>query len=201
MSTINSMATFYHGTSVLFNRFDISHLFEGNEKCKFGVGIYLTNEYATAGNYAGKGKDCHYVYTVEIPELTEDNHLWSAQPVSQSIIDKAESKLGKLPDIVKLHGKWFRKYIGNMLINNIGTVRQMYDSASTEAETAASRFLLSIGVLYLAWPQAQKNPDNGKINLAVLDDSIIKIVRIESVEHNCNNKYIKGSEKLVLSYE
>ena len=32
------MAIFYHGQSALFDHFDISHLFEGDGKCKFGVG-------------------------------------------------------------------------------------------------------------------------------------------------------------------
>lgn len=51
------MAIFYHGTSVLFDHFDMSHLSEGDGKCKFGVGEYATSVYSTAALYAGKTRD------------------------------------------------------------------------------------------------------------------------------------------------
>ena len=51
------MAIFYHGTSVLFDHFDMFHLFEGDGKCKFGIGEYATSVYSTAALYAGKTKD------------------------------------------------------------------------------------------------------------------------------------------------
>ena len=54
------MAIFYHGTSVLFDHFDMSHLFEGDGKCKFGVGEYATSVYSTAALYAGKGSTPTY---------------------------------------------------------------------------------------------------------------------------------------------
>lgn len=33
------MAIFYHGSSVLFTRFDLSHVLEGDGKVKFGYGV------------------------------------------------------------------------------------------------------------------------------------------------------------------
>ena len=187
------MAIYYHGTSVLFDHFDISHLYEGDGKCKFGVGEYATSVYATAALYAGKGKQStYYVYTIEIPDLTDENHIWSAKPVNQSIVDRAEDKLGQLPDEVKATGKFFRKYIGNLLIGNKGTAKKMI-GMSTEGEIAVSKFLYSIGVVALVWPNSQSTPDNGEINLAILDDSIIKILMIESVELNAKGKFIVGS--------
>ena len=51
------MAIFYHGTSVLFDHFDMFHLFEGDGKCKSGIGEYATSVYSTAALYAGKTKD------------------------------------------------------------------------------------------------------------------------------------------------
>ena len=47
------MATAYHGSSALFDRFDPSHLLEGDGKFKFGVGAYLTSRYTTAAHYSG----------------------------------------------------------------------------------------------------------------------------------------------------
>ena len=72
------MEIFYHGTSVLFKKFDIAHALEGDGKAKFGFGTYVTEAYTSAAHYAynkkrPENKD-YYVYTLEIPELTEDNH-------------------------------------------------------------------------------------------------------------------------------
>lgn len=107
------MAIFYHGTSVLFDHFDISHLSEGDGKCKFGVGEYATSVYSTAALYAGKGSNpTYYVYTIEVPDLTEDNHIFSARPVSSGIVKRTEEQLGAIPDDVKSVGKLFRKYVG-----------------------------------------------------------------------------------------
>ena len=58
----------------------------------------------------------------------------------------------------------------------------MIGSLSTEGEIKVSKFLCEIGVLYLVWPQSQATPDNGKVNVAILDDSIIEIKKIETVE-------------------
>ena len=42
------MAIFYHGSSVLFPRFDLSHVLEGDGKVKFGYGVYLTSSFKSA---------------------------------------------------------------------------------------------------------------------------------------------------------
>lgn len=195
------MAIYYHGTSLLFNHFDISHLFEGDGKCKFGVGEYASSVYATAALYAGKGKQsASYVYTIEIPDLKVDNHIWSNKPVNQSIVDRIEDRLGQLPDEVKATGKFFRKYIGNLLIDNKGTVKQMTSSLTTDGEIAVSKFLFSLDVIALVWPNSQSAPDNGEINIAILDDSIIKILKVESVELDSKGKCIIGSNKEVKQY-
>lgn len=192
------MAIYYHGTTVIFDHFDISHLFEGDGKCKFGIGEYATSVYSTAARYAGKGKgNSKYVYTIEVPDLADDNHIVSSKPVNQVIVNRVEEKLGVLPDEVKCVGKYFRKYIGNLLIGTKGSVKKLSGALSTEGEITVSKFLNSIGVLFLVWPNAQSNPDNGEINIAILNDDIIKIVKVESVELDAKGKYIPGSNKVV----
>ena len=88
------METFYHGTTRLFHQFDNSHALEGDGKAKFGYGTYVTESYTSGGNYSfNKSRpDCpdHYVYTLEIPDMTEDNHLFSVRPVHPSIIERTE---------------------------------------------------------------------------------------------------------------
>lgn len=39
------MFTFYHGSATLFNRFDLSHILEGDGKVKFEYGVYLTSSF------------------------------------------------------------------------------------------------------------------------------------------------------------
>lgn len=89
------MATAYHGSSALFDRFDPSHLLEGDGKFKFGVGAYLTSRYTTAAHYSGAtSSPDHYVYTVQIPDLTPDNHLRSLSPVHPDILRRVSERLG-----------------------------------------------------------------------------------------------------------
>ena len=50
------MEIFYHGSSVLFVRFDLSHVLEGDGKVKFGYGVYLTSSFKSAAHYSGANK-------------------------------------------------------------------------------------------------------------------------------------------------
>ena len=191
----------YHGTTKKFDHFDLAHLGEGEGKSKFGVGYYASSVYDTAALYAGKCKgETKYVYTLELPELTDTNHIVSAKPPHNSIVEKAEEQIGQIPDEAKSSGKSFRKYIGNLLLGNKGTVKKMIGSLSTEGEIEASKFLCGIGVLYLVWPQSQSRPDNGQINVAILDDSIIKIKKIDTVELDEKGKLKKKSSTRIAEF-
>ena len=63
-----------------------------------------------------------------------------------------------------------------------------------EAESEASEVLKSVGVVYLAWPHSQNNPD-GDTNRAVLNEDDIKILKIEQVEVDEKNRLIENSVK------
>lgn len=193
---------FYHGTCYLFDKFSSAFLGAGEGKSKFGQGIYITSSYKTAALYASKaakanGKACCYVYTVEVPQLTADNHVFSCKSVNADVVQRVEEALGEaIPDEVKAAGKLFRKYLGNLLTGQRTTVKKMMGKADAAAENAVSEFLLKIGVVYLAWPQSQTNPD-GDTNRAVLNENDIRIVKIEQVEVDEKNKLIEGSERVV----
>ena len=88
--------------------------------------------------------------------LNNDNHIFSCKAVNASVVDRIEKVIGEaIPDEVKRAGKYFRKYIGNLLIGQRATVKQMMAKADATAENAVSQFLNSVGVIYLAWPQSQ----------------------------------------------
>ncbi len=191
----------FHGTTKKFERFDLAHLGEGEGKSKFGVGHYASSVYDTAALYAGKCKgETKYVYTLIVPDLTDSNHIVSAKPPHKSIIEKAEEHIGQIPDEAKSLGKYFRKYIGNYLLGNKGTVKKMIGSLSVEGEIKVSRFLYEIGVLYLVWAHSQSKPDNGQINVAILDDSIIEIKKIDTVELDEKGKLKKKSSSSIAEF-
>ena len=199
------MEVFYHGTCRLFDSFDPNRLGSGEGKSKYGHGIYITSSYATAALYASKAAknnevDTIYVYTIEVPDLTEHNHVFSCKPVNPKISAVIEAALGKdIPEEAKDLGKFFRKYVANVLIGNMTTVKKMIGSASSEAEDAVSMFFNENGITYLAWPQAQTKPD-GDTNRAVLNAECIKILKIEQVRTDEKNKLIKGSETLIKEF-
>lgn len=197
------MEKFYHGTCRLFKEFSLSFLGTGEGKSKFGQGIYVTSSYATAALYAAKAAKANgcneiYVYTVEVPEIKDDNHLFSCKPVSMSVVERTEKAIGKaVPDEVKAAGKLFRKYLGNLLTGQRGKVKKMMGKADAAAENAASKFLDEIGVDYLVWSQSQTKPD-GDTNRAVLNEKKIRILKIEQVDVNEKNKLIPGSQKEIV---
>lgn len=195
------MAIAYHGSSALFDKFDPSHLLEGDGKFKFGVGAYLTSRYTTAAHYSGAtSSPDHYVYTVEIPDLTDDNHLRSLAPVHPDIVRRAGEKLGvDIPAEAVSCGKFFRKWLGNHLTGNTGTVKKMTGSAGLEAEKAASAFLPTIGVVLLAWPTAQTKPEAGD-NYALMDYDAFCILQVDRVRLDDKAKLIDGSQETVARY-
>ena len=186
-----SNMTLFHGSPFLFDRFDLSGAGEGTG-IKFGFGVYLTEVEASAVHYSQPRHlelmPEHYLYTVEIPPLTEDNHLVSARPVSPTIINKVEERLGiTAPDKVKVQGKEFRKWVGMTLTGG--------KKAGFAEEKAAAELLNSLGVLYNVWPQAQSKPDGAK-NIAVFDAANVRIVKRERIEiENKCKKWILVSRK------
>ena len=193
------METCYHGTPMLFKKFDLAHALEGDGKNKFGLGTNITEVYTTAALYAHNKKrpECtdYYVYTVEVPDLTEDNHLSYTKPVHPSIIERTEKALGEqIPDEVIVEAKCFRKDVGNKLMGKRGTFKQLKEKADIDAERAASKFFSEIGLEYYVWPQAWSNP-NGPTNRVILNIDKIRIVRIDKIELDKKFKYVEGSKR------
>ena len=216
------MGTYYHGSPVIFDKFNLDSLGEGSG-CRFGVGVYLTEAFDTAAHYSEPrygSADHHYVYTVEVPQKTEDNCLpFYGVPIPSVIIERVEAKLGEsLPDMIKgpgripdgkggtegvSVGKYLRKYIAHRLSGvakeKLVKESQIDDRTTLAGEVKASEFLLSIGVLFIEWPQgAWAKYPNCKKNIAVLDPSKVKVVQIEEVDLDAKAKYVKGSRRPVL---
>ena len=167
----------YHGSPALFDRFALDTAGDGTG-IKFGYGVYLTESEASAVHYSQPRKCAltpdHYLYTVEIPDLTPTNHLVSALPVAEAIVRATEARLGQsVPKAVLAHGKEFRKWLGCTLTGA--------KKAGFEEEKTAAEFLDAIGVIANVWPQAQTKPDGLK-NFAIFNPSRVTIVRREHIE-------------------
>lgn len=195
------MAIFYHGSSVLFSKFDLAHALEGDGKVKFGYGVYLTSSFKSAAHYSGANKSAtiHYVYTVDVPELTEDNHIDFKKHVHHNIIERAENKLGiSIPQKATLDGKDFRKFLAKVFEEqfdlDLGEGQSLTKALQLAGEQHASEFLTSIGVEFITWPYSWKNPDLG-LNVAVLDDNKVKIIKVHQVELDNKQQHVAGSEK------
>ena len=198
------MATYFHGSSVLFDSFDLRHALEGDGKVKFGYGVYVAGTYESAAHYAFNKKRPdnrdYYVYTVEIPDRTDENclPLLKKVPVPEHIVARSEAKLGEaLPVEAKVEGIPFRKYLANKLTGVEKSVKQMTSSATVEGEKAAASFLLSIGVELIEWPHSWTSPD-GEKNMAVLDDTKVSITKIEKIDLDEKGHHlIPGSQQLI----
>lgn len=169
--------TLYHGSPFLFDHFELCSAGESTG-CKFGCGVYLTEAEASAVHYSQPRKCAltpdHYLYTVEIAPLTADNHIISAQPVAQTILERTAKALGTpVAEDKARAGKVFRKWVGMTLTGA--------KEAGAEEEKAAADFLDSIGVYYNVWPTAQTKPDGLK-NIAVFRAERVSIVKREHID-------------------
>lgn len=167
----------FHGSPFLFDSFNLDKAGDATG-IKFGFGVYLTEVEASAVHYSQPRNielmPEHYLYSVEIPDLTPDNHLISAKPVEPSIIARTEAALNTtVPEKVTAAGKDFRKWIGMHLM---GTKK-----AGLQEEKAAAEFLDSIGVLFSVWPTAQTKPEGPK-NIVVFNAKNASITRREFIE-------------------
>ena len=169
----------YHGSPEYFEEFKLDSAGKGTG-IKFGYGVYLTESEKSAVHYSNPRKlkgvkaPAHYLYTVEIPDLTPENHIMSNPPPTAEIVTKIEKKLGvKVPSKMLEHGKLFRKWIGMALTHSkVNGVME---------EKAAAELLNEIGVLFNVWPTAQTKPDGDK-NIAVFNAANVKILKIEKID-------------------
>ena len=203
------MQTFYHGSSVLFDKFDISHILEGDGKVKYGYGIYVTSKYSTAAHYAynkkrPENKD-YYVFTVEVPDKTDDNNLclFKRVPVNPSIVKRVEEKLGiVIPEEAKVEGIPFRKYLANIVTGETKSLKQMLDKATVEGEKQAALLLQSIGVDMIEWPHPDWTDPSKGTNRAIISDENVKIIKIEKVQlDEKKHQLIPGSEVLIKEFK
>ena len=195
--------TFYHGSGVLFDAFDLEHALEGDGKVKFGYGIYVTSSYKSAAHYSGANDawKSHYVYTLTVPVKKVDNFIAFRHPVNPEIIKRTEEKLRiKIPDKVISDGKEFRKFLAkhfsDCITIDLKPGADYKKIKNLMGEKAASEFLSSIGVDFIEWPYNWNNPDLGT-NRAYLNDKKIEIIKVDQIELDNKKNLIPNSKKQI----
>lgn len=168
------MDILFHGSSFLFDEFDLGHALEGTGKVKFGYGIYVTSAYNSAAHYSAvDGTQHHYVYTVEVPELKDGSYIAFKQTVHPSIIESVEKGIGlAIPIKATIDGKDFRKFLAN----------HFNKKDVLKGERAASDFLHSVGVNTIIWPYNWIHGYDGITNRAILCDEDVRIIAIDEIE-------------------
>ena len=106
------MLTLFHGSPIHFKEFAFQ---ERNESLgiKYGCPIFLTDMELIAAISSHKvgGKE-HFLYTVQIPDLTPENHLKADVQPSNTIIKRIEEKLREtIPAEAKSSGKTLKDWL------------------------------------------------------------------------------------------
>ena len=191
------MQTLYHGSSNKFHQFEKEFLLKGNNRMRFGAGFYLSVRYKRAAHYSCKGGDStdYYVYTIEIPELTDDNSIKYVHPVSQSIVKRAEKQLGEsIPQEATITGDNFRKHIARKL-----TGKKENAKITPADEMVAADFLVSIGVIFNKVPFIWGKPDE-HYDIIVMKPDVMHILKIEQIDvapprKNAKPELVEGSQR------
>lgn len=185
--------TVYHGSGAKFDRFDHSHMGEGEGNQAFGWGTYVTEvegigrtyAKAAAANYDGK-QPKRNLYTVEIPEDNGDNYLdWS-----KKINDIGEDFLTEIDNKLYNEDGWRRVESGGLtrftkgektiVLNPNATGADNYEELSVGlgSPKSASEFLNSLGYIGISYPAEYMSGgrSDGAKNYVIFNENNAKII-------------------------
>lgn len=189
--------TVYHGSRAKFDRFDHSHMGEGEGNQAFGWGTYVTEVEGIGRTYA-KAAAAKYdgnqpkrnLYTVEIPEDNGDNYLdWS-----KKINDIGEDFLTGIDNKLYNEEGWHRVESGGLtrftkgektiVLNPNATAADVYEELSEGlgSPKSASEFLNGLGYIGISYPAEYMSGgrSDGARNYVIFNENDAKITgRIE----------------------
>lgn len=90
----------YHGSGADFDRFDHSHMGEGEGNQAFGWGTYVSTNEQTGRAYAERfgSEGNHHLYSVSIPEDNGENYIHWDKPITSRQSQKIMDAVRKLAD-------------------------------------------------------------------------------------------------------
>lgn len=148
----------YHGTGSSFDKFDLSHAFEGEGSETFGHGVYVTNSKKTGDNYAQRAKDRKgkFGFDYKIDMSAEAGQMLSHYINKNQDVDKGlENARQDLKSALEM-------FPDDETLKELSAILQKNNNEIAESSNEAYRYDVDIpddnGENYLGWNESQNFP-------------------------------------------
>ena len=148
----------YHGTGVSFDKFDLSHAFEGEGSETFGHGVYVTNSKKIGDNYAQRAKDRKgkFGFDYKIDMSAEAGQMLSHYINKNQDVDKGlENARQDLKSALEM-------FPDDETLKELSAILQKNNNEIAEASNEAYLYDVDIpddnGENYLGWNESQNFP-------------------------------------------
>lgn len=145
----------YHGTGVSFDKFDLSHTFEGEGSETFGHGVYVTNSKKIGDNYAQRAKDRKgkFGFDYKIDMSAEAGQMLSHYINKNQDVDKGlENARQDLKSALEM-------FPDDETLKELSAILQKNNNEIAESSNEAYRYDVDIpddnGENYLGWNDSQ----------------------------------------------
>ena len=148
----------YHGTGAKFDKFDLSHSFEGEGSETFGHGVYVTNSKEIGSNYAQRAKDRKgkFGFDYKIDMSAEAGQMLSHYINKNQDVDKGlENARQDLKSALEM-------FPDDETLKELSAILQKNNNEIAESSNEAYRYDVDIpddnGENYLGWNESQNFP-------------------------------------------
>lgn len=148
----------YHGTGVSFDKFDLSHAFEGEGSETFGHGVYVTNSKKIGDNYAQRAKDRKgkFGFDYKIDMSADARQMLSHYINKNQDVDKGlENARQDLKSALEM-------FPDDETLKELSAILQKNNNEIAEASNEAYLYDVDIpddnGENYLGWNESQNFP-------------------------------------------
>lgn len=148
----------YHGTGVSFDKFDLSHAFEGEGSETFGHGVYVTNSKKIGDNYAQRAKDRKgkFGFDYKIDMSADAGQMLSHYINKNQDVDKGlENARQDLKSALEM-------FPDDETLKELSAILQKDNNEIAESSNEAYRYDVDIpddnGENYLGWNESQNFP-------------------------------------------
>ena len=148
----------YHGTGVSFDKFDLSHAFEGEGSETFGNGVYVTNSKKIGDNYAQRAKDRKgkFGFDYKIDMSADAGQMLSHYINKNQDVDKGlENARQDLKSALEM-------FPDDETLKELSAILQKNNNEIAEASNEAYLYDVDIpddnGENYLGWNESQNFP-------------------------------------------
>ena len=148
----------YHGTGSSFDKFDLSHAFEGEGSETFGHGVYVTNSKKIGDNYAQRAKDRKgkFGFDYKIDMSADAGQMLSHYINKNQDVDKGlENARQDLKSALEM-------FPDDETLKELSAILQKNNNEIAESSNEAYRYDVDIpddnGENYLGWNESQNFP-------------------------------------------